>query len=65
MLKKVKTKGEAVQLIKVHIQNSENILRNLIKQNPKKRLFLVLNDFLLQINILTYERLRETMYNIE
>jgi hypothetical protein len=31
MLKKVKTKGEAIQLIKVHIQNAENILRNMIR----------------------------------
>jgi len=46
MLKKVKTKGEAVQLLKVHMQNSENILRNLIRQNPKKKLFMQLNDWI-------------------
>lgn len=31
MLKKVKTKGEAIQLLKVHMQNAENILRNIIR----------------------------------
>ena len=31
MLKKVKTKGEAIQLLKVHMQNAENIIRNIIK----------------------------------
>jgi hypothetical protein len=31
MIKKVKTKGEAIQLLKVHMQNSENIMRNIIK----------------------------------
>lgn len=46
MLKKVKTKGEAVQLLKVHMQNAENILRNLIRQNNKKRFFMLINDWL-------------------
>lgn len=31
MLKKVKTKGEAIQVLKVHMQNAENIIRNIIK----------------------------------
>jgi hypothetical protein len=31
MVKRVRTKGEAVQLLKVHMQNAENIMRNLIK----------------------------------
>jgi hypothetical protein len=31
MIKKLKTKGEAIQLLKVHMQNSENIMRNIIK----------------------------------
>jgi hypothetical protein len=31
MLKKVKTKGEAIQVLKVHMQNAENIMRNIIK----------------------------------
>ena len=33
MLKRIKTKGEAIQVLKMHIQNIENILKNLIKQN--------------------------------
>jgi hypothetical protein len=43
MVKKVKTKGEAVQVLKVHMQNSENIIRNIIKtqqsNGAKKRIF--------------------------
>lgn len=64
MLKKVKTKGEAIQLIKVHIQNAENILRNMIRQNPKKRLFTMLNDWLNAIQTVPNEKIRETLYNI-
>ena len=65
MLKKVKTKGEAIQMIKVHIQNSENILRNLIKQNQGKRFFMMLNDWINAIHTIPNERIREQLYNIE
>ncbi len=65
MLKKVKTKGEAVQLIKVHLQNSENILRNLIRQNAKKKFFQMLGDWLNLLHNIPNDRLREVLYNIE
>lgn len=65
MLKKVKTKGEAVQLIKVHIQNSENILRNLIRQNAKKKFFTMIGDWLNILHNIPNEKLREVLYNIE
>ena len=65
MLKRVKTKGEAVQLLKVHMQNAENILRNLIKANSKKRFFAMINDWLNLITNIPNEKMRETLYNIE
>lgn len=65
MLKKVQTKGEAIQMLKVHCQNSENILRGIIKANPKKKLFSLLGEWLLQIHNVPNERLREVLYNIE
>lgn len=65
MLKKVKTKGEAVQLLKVHIQNSENILRNLIKQNTHKKLFALIGEWLNMLQSIPNERLRDILYNIE
>lgn len=65
MLKRVKTKGEAVQLIKGHIQNAENILRNLYRQNSKKRFFIMINDWLNLLHSIPNERLRETLYNVE
>ncbi len=65
MLKKVTTKGEAIQMMKVHCQNSENILRGMIRQNSKKKLFTLIGDWLVQIHNLPNERLREILYNIE
>jgi hypothetical protein len=50
MLKKVKTKGEAIQLLKVHMQNAENIMRNIIKlqqsNGTKKRIFTMMTEWL-------------------
>jgi hypothetical protein len=65
MLKKVTTKGEAIQMMKVHCQNSENILRGMIKGSPKKKLFSMIGDWLVQIHNLPNERIREVLYNIE
>lgn len=71
MIKKVKTKGEAIQLLKVHMQNAENIMRNIIKSQsqgstgPKKRIFTLINDWLNTISTVTNEKIRETLYSIE
>jgi len=69
MVKKVKTKGEAVQVLKVHMQNSENIIRNIIKtqqaHGAKKRIFTLMTDWLNTITTVTNEKIRETLYNIE
>jgi hypothetical protein len=69
MLKKVKTKGEAIQLLKVHMQNAENIIRNIIRQQQsngaKKRIFTVMTEWLNTISTVTNEKIRETLYNIE
>ena len=69
MVKRVRTKGEAVQLLKVHMQNAENIMRNLIKMQQsngvKKRIFTLLGDWLNGITTVTIEKIRETLYSIE
>ena len=69
MLKKVKTKGEAIQVLKVHMQNAENIMRNIIKvqqsNGTKKRIFTMMAEWLNQISTVTNEKIRETLYNIE
>ena len=69
MLKKVKTKGEAIQLLKVHMQNAENIMRNIIKvqqsNGQKKKIFTLMTEWLNTISTVTNEKIRETLYNIE
>lgn len=69
MLKKVKTKGEAIQLLKVHMQNAENIIRNIIKvqqsNGAKKKIFTLMTEWLNAITTVTNEKIRETLYNIE
>ena len=69
MLRKVRTKGEAIQLLKVHMQNAENIIRNIIKMQQsngtKKRIFTMMTEWLNQISTITNEKIRETLYNIE
>jgi len=69
MLKKVKTKGEAIQLLKVHMQNAENIFRNIIKvqqsNGAKKKIFTLMTEWLNAITTVTNEKIRETLYNIE
>jgi hypothetical protein len=52
-------------LLKVHMQNAENILRNLVKANARKRFFAMINDWLNLISNIPNEKMRETLYNIE
>jgi hypothetical protein len=49
----------------VHIQNAENILRNMIRQNPKKKFFIMIGEWLNLIHNIPNEKLREILYNIE
>lgn len=69
MVRKVRTQGEAIQLLKVHMQNSENIIRNLIKMQQsngaKKKIFSLMGDWLNTITVVTNEKIRETLYNID
>jgi hypothetical protein len=36
IVKPIKNKGEAIQMLRVNIQNSDNIIKNIIKANQKK-----------------------------
>lgn len=51
------------------MQNSENIIRNIIKNQQahgaKKRIFTLMTDWLNTIATVTNEKIRETLYNIE
>lgn len=53
----------------MHMQNAENIMRNIIKMQQsngtKKRIFTIMTDWLNTISTVTNEKVRETLYNIE
>ena len=63
--KKLKNKGEVTQLLRVHQASAENILRNLVKANSKKRIFNQINEWINQISLTMNEKIRENLYNIE
>lgn len=60
----VRNKIEAIQLLKTNIQNSENILRNLIKSNRNKVIFKTIETWL-SGELPPLDMIRENMYNIE
>lgn len=65
IVKPIKSRGEAVQMLRVNIQNSENIIKNIIKANQKKQFFIVLNEYLSRLPLYPNEKIRDTLYNIE
>ena len=52
-------------MLRVNLDNSENILRNIIKANLRKQFFMVLNMYLTKLPLYPNERIRDTLYNIE
>lgn len=43
IIKLIKNKSEAVQMMRVNIENEENIIKNIIKANQRKQFFSVLH----------------------
>ena len=65
MVKPIKNRGEAIQMMRVNIQNSENIINNIIKANQRKQFFIVLNEYATHLPLYSNEKIRDTLYNIE
>lgn len=65
IVKPIKNKGEAIQMLRVNIQNSDNIIKNIIKANQKKQFFIVLNEYMTKLPLFPNEKIRDTLYNIE
>lgn len=61
----IKNKSEAVQMLRVNIENEENIIKNIIKANQRKQFFNVLNLYITRMPLFPNEKIRETLYNIE
>lgn len=48
-IKKLKNKGEIVQMLRVNLANADNIIKNICKANQKKRLFTLVNQWVSNI----------------
>jgi len=64
-LKPLKNKQEAAQFIKAQSQHIDNIIKNLVKQNPRKQFFKLIEQWILHIAMVPLERIRSTLENIE
>ena len=65
ILKKMKNKNDATQMLRVYCSNCENIVRNICKSNQNKRIFKMINDWLNILHKLPIDRVRDVLYNIE
>jgi len=61
----IKSKSQACQMVRVNLQNSENIIKNIIKSNQKKQFFIVINEYMNRLPLYPNEKLRDVLYNIE
>jgi len=52
-------------MLRVNIQNSDNIIKNIIKANQRKQFFIVLNEYITKMPLFPNEKIRDTLYNIE
>ena len=64
-VKPIRNRGEAVQMLRVNIQNADNIIGNIIKANQKKQFFMVLHEYKTRLPLFPNEKIRDTLYNIE
>ena len=51
--------------MRVNLENSDNIVKNIIKANQRKQFFSVLSHFMQRLPLFPNERLRDVLYNIE
>lgn len=52
-------------MLRVNLENSDNIVKNIIKANSRKQFFTVLSHFLQRLPLFPNEKLRDVLYNIE
>ena len=52
-------------MMRVNIQNSDNIINNIIKANQRKQFFVILNEYIQRLPLYPNEKIRDTLYNIE
>ena len=65
LLRKLKNKEEATQMLRVYSSNCENIVRNICKANQSKKIFKIIDEWLNQMHKVPIDRIRDVLYNIE
>lgn len=65
LLKKLKNKEDATQMLRVYSANCENIIRNICKANQSKKIFKIIDDWLNTMQKVPIDRIRDVLYNIE
>lgn len=65
VLKKMKNKQDATQMLRVYCSNCENIIRNICKANQNKRIFKIIDEWLNMLTKVPIDRIRDVLYNIE
>ena len=63
--KRVRHKNDAIQMLRGNLENSDNIVKNIIKANSRKQFFTVLGDFIKKLPLYPNQKLRDVLYNIE
>ena len=65
ILKKLKNKNDATQMLRVYSTNCENIIKNICKANQNKRIFKIVDEWLSMLQKVPLDRIRDVLYNIE
>ena len=65
ILKKLKNKNDATQMLRVYSNNCENIIKNICKANQNKRIFKIVDEWLTMLPKVPLDRIRDVLYNIE
>ena len=65
ILKKLKNKDDATQMLRVYSSNCENIIKNICKANQNKRIFKIVDEWMAMLQKVPLDRIRDVLYNIE
>jgi len=52
-------------MVKVNLQNAENIIKNIIKANQRKQFFTALAEYISRMALYPNDKIRDVLYNIE
>ena len=65
LMKPVRNRADAAAMLRGNLENSDNILKNIIKPNLRKQFFQVLDAMVTRLPLYPNEKIRDMLYNIE